>query len=266
MKKVLSVLLTVVMLISMCATAFAAENDQGLEEAYQNVITYADANNIDLDMTYEDFLNSYNGESAAEYEQMFYSAFSVNNSNARSSSSSGSSKYYYNTGTSCPSSATYSKYNLLDVVQKGDIIFEANGGFGITGHIAIVEGLYSRGDGTKYIRLIEAIDVGVVRSILDDTRVDDKDVTILRVSSATSNNISTAVSFCVDEIGSSYSLDFAKDTSSDETDWYCSELVWAGYKKAGIDIEVSSLGEPGITPRDIRNSSKTTTVSFTTNS
>ena len=105
----------------------------------------------------------------------------------------------------------YSKYNLLDVVKKGDIIFEANGGFGITGHVAIVEGIYSRGDGTNYIRLIEAIDVGVVRSILDDTRVDDKAVTILRVSSATATNISTAVSFCKGELGADYSLDFAKD-------------------------------------------------------
>ena len=41
--------------------------------------------------------------------------------------------------------------------------------------------------------------------------------------------------------------------------------LWAGYKKAGIDIEVAGLGEPGITPRDIRDSSKTATISFSTN-
>ena len=178
MKRFLSLLLAAIMMLSISAPAYAAESVQGLEEAYQNIITYAEENNIDLDMTYEDFLASYNGESAAEYEQMFYPVFSAANPNARSSSSSGSSKYYYNTGTTCPNSATYSKYNLLDVVKKGDIIFEANGGFGITGHVAIVEGIYSRGDGTNYIRLIEAIDVGVVRSILDDTRVDDKAIPI----------------------------------------------------------------------------------------
>ena len=152
MKRFLSLLLAAIMMLSISAPAYAAESVQGLEEAYQNIITYAEENNIDLDMTYEDFLASYNGESAAEYEQMFYPVFSAANPNARSSSSSGSSKYYYNTGTTCPNSATYSKYNLLDVVKKGDIIFEANGGFGITGHVAIVEGLYSRGDGTNYIR------------------------------------------------------------------------------------------------------------------
>jgi len=159
MKRFLSLLLAAIMMLSISAPAYAAESVQGLEEAYQNIITYAEENNIDLDMTYEDFLASYNGESAAEYEQMFYPVFSAANPNARSSSSSGSSKYYYNTGTTCPNSATYSKYNLLDVVKKGDIIFEANGGFGITGHVAIVEGIYSRGDGTNYIRLIEAIDL-----------------------------------------------------------------------------------------------------------
>lgn len=167
----------------------------------------------------------------------------------------------------CPSKATYDKYNLLDVVQKGDIIYESEGGFGITGHIAIVDGIYTNSDGSQYIRLIEAIsnDYGdVTNSILDDTRVDEKGVTILRVSGATPTIIDNAVSFCRDEIGSTYNLDVpAKDTSSDETDWYCSELVWAAYKKQGIDIEVGGWhGEPGITPHDILNSDKTSTVSF----
>lgn len=82
--------------------------------------------------------------------------------------------------------------------------------------------------------MIEAISNdygGVTRSILDDTRVDEKAVTILRVSGATSSNIKSAVNFCRGEVGSTYKLDVpAKDTSSDETDWYCSELVWAAYK------------------------------------
>ncbi|MBQ9862641.1 MAG: hypothetical protein IJM28_01905, partial [Lachnospiraceae bacterium] len=63
-------------------------------------------------------------------------------------------------------------------------------------------------------------------------------------------------------LGKKYSLDFAKDTSSSEKDWYCSELVWAAYKNQGIDIEVAGNGEPGVTPRDLRNSSLTYTVSI----
>lgn len=66
-----------------------------------------------------------------------------------------------------------------------------------------------------------------------------------------------AVEFCIGEIGSSYKLDLAKDTSSSETDWYCSELNWAAYMNQEIDIE-ASIGEPGVTPRDITKYSKAT--------
>lgn len=262
-KKLVSMALTAVMVMGMSVTAFASETDN-LQIAYNNVISHAAKNNIELDMTFEDFLSNYNGQSVNDYENSFYKVFSSPTAQPYSSSSSGSDKYYYNTKTSCPSSATYSKYDLLDVVQKGDIIYENNGGFGITGHIAIVEGIYSRGDDddTKYIRIIEAIDVGVVRSILDDTRVDDKAVTILRVSSATTSNKNSAVSFCVSQLGKNYNLDLAKDTSKDEKDWYCSELVWAAYKNQSIDIEVSGNGELGITPHDIRDSSKTSTIAY----
>ena len=268
-KKFVGLALAAIMIIGVSAPAFAAETqtDRELRIAYKNVMSYAASNNIDLDMTYDDFLSNYTGQPVLYYEQSYYSVLvppAVGNT--RSSSSSGGSTYYYNTGFSCPSQATYSKYNLLDVVKKGDVIYEANGGGGITGHIAIVDGIYTKSDGSEYIRLIEAISNdqgGVTRSILDDTRVDEKSVTILRVSGATSDIINEAVKFCRGEVGSSYSLDLAKDTSSNETDWYCSELVWAAYKNQGIDIEVGGLhGEPGITPHDIVGSSKTYTVSY----
>lgn len=79
----------------------------------------------------------------------------------------------------------------------------------------------------------------------------------MHVTDASSDNIANAVAFCCNELGASYRLDFQKDTEAGQTDWYCSELVWAAYKSQGIDIEVSGNGEPGITPRDIKNSSKT---------
>lgn len=257
------------------ASAFAVKTQSvSLRSAYTNVMNYAKKNGIDLGMSYDDFVSNYQGQSVASYEQEYYKVLSpqafekvviggeasVNSSS--SSSSSGDKIYYYNTGTSCPSKATYGKYKLLSNVQKGDIIFEGNGGYGITGHIAVVEGIYSRGDGTQYIRLIEAIDVGVVRSILDDKRVVDKDVTVLRVKNATSTQINNAVSFCVSQLGKKYKLDFAKDTSKNEKDWYCSELAWAAYKNQGIDIEVGGLNEPGITPRDIKRCNKVKTISI----
>lgn len=56
-------------------------------------------------------------------------------------------------------------------------------------------------------------------------------------------------------MGAGYKIDLQKDTEPGQADWYCSELVWAAYKNQGIDIEVSGNGEPGVTPRDIKNSS-----------
>lgn len=273
--RLLPVMLVFVMIFSTSVIAYASDKTAPygnieLEDAYSRIVTYANENNIELGMTYDDFRNGYAGQSISEYENSYYSVLLPSPTVATCSSSSGGGrKYYYNTGYSCPSQATYSKYNLLDVVKKGDVIYEAKRGFGITGHIAIVDGIYTRSDGTKYIRLIEAISNsygGVTRSILDDTRVDEKGVTILRVSGATESIKNAAVSFCRGEVGSSYNLDLAKDTSASETDWYCSELVWAAYKNQGIDIEVGgSHGEPGVTPHDIVNSSKTYAVAYSTN-
>lgn len=186
-RKFISIALAVVMVMGMSVVVFANEQQPTaeLQTAYRNIMEYAKDNSIDLNMTYQDFLANYSGQSVKDYEQSFYPVLVSPYANTRSSSSGGGSTYYYNTGYSCPSQATYSKYNLLDIVKKGDVIYEGNGGFGITGHIAIVDGIYTKSDGSKYIRLIEAISNdygGVTRSILDDTRVDEKGVTILRVS------------------------------------------------------------------------------------
>lgn len=271
MKRSVGIVLTIAMVMSMVTTAFASDFfktqsiDKDLKTAYEQIMIYAADNGIDLGMTYEDFINNYNGQPVQEYVDSYYAVLLPNSETYRSG---GTSTYYYNTGCSCPASASYGKYNLLSVVKKGDIVFEANGGAGLTGHIAIVEGIYYRNDGSggKYIRLVEAIANwygGVTRSILDDTRVDEKGVSIWRVSGATSAKINGAVNFCVGELGSSYCLDLAKDTDASETDWYCSELVWAAYWNQGIDIEVGGLhGDPGVSPLDIVYSDMTYGVKY----
>ena len=144
MKKVLlkatGVLMAAVLWFAGGTGSHAAQlKSNSLEEAYAHVMEYADKNNIELSMTFKDFADNYNGGSVALYEQSYYSVFKKNtladkidlyNLNSdmfdiidigkgadRQSASSSSSKsggYYYNTGTSCPSKATYSKYNLLD--------------------------------------------------------------------------------------------------------------------------------------------------------
>ncbi len=85
----------------------------------------------------------------------------------------------------------------------------------------------------------------------------------MRVSSASTDQINKAVSFCVNQLGDAYKLDLAKDTSKDEIDWYCSELVWAAYYNEGIDLEKTGINEPGVTPRDIRDGNKTAVASYT---
>mgnify|MGYP003759223731 CR=1 FL=1 len=273
-KKFLSVVLSALMIVSMgfTTTVFANDDihqgeDMQIVAAYRSLMAYAQENNIPLDMSFETFIQEYesgNYVDVDEYISVYHNILNVPENTLIAPYSSGSSKWYYNTGTSLPQAADYSEYRLLDVVKKGDLIFEAKGGFGITGHIAIVEGIYySSAHNQSYIRIVEAIDKGVVRSVLDDERVNDKDVTILRVSDATSSQINSAVSFCIGQLGKAYKLDFAKDISPNEKDWYCSELVWAAYYNQGIDIETSSgINEPGVTPRDIRNSNKTSVVSF----
>ena len=174
-------------------------------------------------------------------------------------------EWYFDIGTSLPAGETpdYSRYSLYDVVEKGDIIFEEVGGFAVTGHIAIVEGKFCDEEtGINYIRVIEAKNVGVVRSCLDDTRADDKIVTVLRVKGVTKEQIDGAVDFCISQLGKPYVCDLGKDFSPYQDDWYCSELAWAAYYNQGIDIECQAEGEPGVSPRDIRESEKTFEVFY----
>lgn len=272
-KTLLSLFLIGLMVFSTNNVAFAhslknnlVTPEVNIATAYENVIDYATTNNIPIDLSIETFIEEFessNFTDLTEYEKTYYKILEERQGTI-APRSSGSSKWYYNTGTSLPKAANYSKYNLLNTVKKGDIIYESKGGFGITGHIAIVEGkYYSSSHNQYYIRIVEAINEGVVRSVLDDSRVDDKNSSVLRVKGASDIVASNATSFCIGQLGKSYMIDFKKDTSPSEPDWYCSELVWAGYYIQGIDIETTgAYNEPGITPRDINNSSKVYSINF----
>ncbi len=197
--------------------------------------------------------------------------------NAILKSSSGDGNYYYNTGTDVVSQATYSKYNLLKVVKAGDMIHENRkaeltpGTF--VGHIAYVEGIYylplygsgSSSSTYKYnIRMIEAIEDGVCRSILDDKRCDDNKVKLLRYgyNGLPSRTIATITSFITRQIGKDYGLEIEhmRDSSIDSPTWYCSRLAWAGYLYAGYDIEDGN--EFYITPGDILDSPNIKAISY----
>ncbi|MCH1983858.1 hypothetical protein MCG98_14900 [Ruminococcus sp. OA3] len=225
-----------------------------LEKAYQEINNYIIQNNLPAEITWEQFLQEFEligNSDVQQYKNKYIDLFSIQqeeNPKLRNNK-----PWFYDTKEELPIKANYSNYNLLSTVKKGDILFEARGGFYITGHIAIVEGIfYSEQQDQEYIRVIEATSYGVIRSVVDDDRYDSRLGVFLRAPNATANIIDSAVDFCISQLGKPYYLDFMLDLEENQPDWYCSELVWAAYFRNGIDLENwSSLSEPGITPRDI---------------
>ena len=159
--------------------------------------------------------------------------------------SSSRSTSVYNIGQNLPYSVDYSSSNLLRFVKKGDILYDPVGSFipvvyGATGHTAIVEGIFFDDTFQQfYIRTIESnLDCGVARGLLSPERFENG-MTIYRVHNATENQIDIAVNFAINQLGESYDTNLLLgnvDINSDK--WYCSELVWAAYKSADIELDL----------------------------
>lgn len=212
-------------------------------------------------IAFEDFVDSYHQSDCEDVENYLLNLLPDDPINSSVQSSSSSHDWYYNTGESLPYQATYDVYNLLSVVRKGDLIHEDSGTVmaKITNHIAIVEGIFWDSEQQHfYVRLIEAVDSGVCRGVLDDTRFDEKSVQVLRVPSATAVQTSSVVNFCISQLGKSYWIGTQPHSSKNSSSWYCSELAWAAYKNAGIDL-VPNHGAL-ITPKNIVASQKTIAI------
>lgn len=155
----------------------------------------------------------------------------------------------------------YNKFNYSEL-KEGDIVYETDTILFNAGHNAIIYDMSKNSEVGTYIQTIEAVGGGVQFGYLDDTRMVDFGVKILRVKDATQNNIEDAKHFCSKQVGKKYSLNPLRlNTSIDSTSWYCSELMYAAYKYAGIDIGVrkNSVGEDvhlslGCIPSDIYKS------------
>ncbi len=285
MKKLLSGILCSAMLLSTAVPVFASEQIQPVQtpsdktagiyedvvtESYMNVMNTVNAQEIISEMTFDEYKSEYeeflilneNG-TIQDYENQYLDII-----NTSSATYSFAKRYYYHKIdwlSYSPSSTAYSKYNLLDAVKPGDILYEPDIGGGLVGHVAVVYDIATGANGRKYIRVIEALananDVtyGVVVSALDDVRFSRNNSKILRVSNASSSQIQNALSFCIKQLGYAYNLDFEKNTSSNEKDWYCSELVWAAYYNQGIDLDGGNFR--GVTPSEINKSSNTTEIS-----
>lgn len=142
--------------------------------------------------------------------------------------------------------------NLLKYVKKGDIIFEATSGSSagnLVGHVALVVDIYY--DETfdqEYVLLIEAVDSdgsnGVIFSALTPTRFNDAITRVIRIPSATEEQLDGAISFCIAQYGKGYNLHFGMpNTSIDTGMWYCSELLYAAFYNQGINFPVAHIDE-----------------------
>lgn len=237
-------------------------NDDFLD-AYRLLCEYIQDLDISAGISLETFIEEYDinkYKTVDDYCKSYYDILSPDNDVSPHVSVDDSEiRWQYNAGTTLYEEPKYTKYNLLEVLKPGDIIFEAYGGYGITGHTAIVEGIYYSSNYNQfYIRVIEAImkpGAGVCRGVFDDVRYDAKGAKILRVSTSDDKK-KEAINFCISQIGKDYFLDFAHDEGRNQPTWYCSELVWAAYKEQNIDLEHvvtenGEGGELGITPRDL---------------
>ena len=242
-----------------------------LLQAYENFSVSLSDKELSPEWSLENFADGYSQSGYSSVSQygdalQVEKTASVSSAPAESvsvqSSGSGDRAYYYNIGTTLPTAPNYSKYALCETAQRGDIIFDNEGSNGILGHAAIVEGhFYDSAYGCYYIRVVESIDIGVCRSLLDATRADERASYLYRVKDATDQQKAAAVDFCIDQLGDDWTLNLLHDYSPSGTAWLCSQLVWAGYKNQGIDIECTGGGLPGVMPEDITvNSDKVTEI------
>ncbi len=222
-----------------------------LLEEYNDMLFYFEAHGYNIYLPYDIFVEAY---SQGEYDDVYeFIESRIVSSDVSTYTNALAVKWYDNIGTvekpsMLPHTADYSRYNIRDVVVKGDIIYEDAGGITeITGHIAIVQGkFYDVSCSMYYIRTIEANLAGVVYGAFDDDRLDDKASKVYRVTTATDTHINGAVQFCKDQIGDSYNLGVIIspsgycNTLTSVNAWYCSELVWAGYYNAGINLDATS--------------------------
>lgn len=158
-------------------------------------------------------------------------------------------------------------YDAYDysMVKEGDIVYETDTILFNAGHNALIYDMAKDGAYGNYIQTIEAVGGGVQFGFLDDTRIVDYGVKILRVQGSNDEIVNEAKYFIYQQLGKSYFLNITRlNTSIDSDSWYCSELVYASYKYAGIDIGVKKNEEGediylslGCIPSDIYNSYNT---------
>lgn len=184
------------------------------------------------------------------------------------------SSSYLSTSKSCfARKPIYLDEYLYSLIKPGDIIYETDVNIEITGgHDALVVDCQHDSEYGKYFQTIEAVGGGVQRGFLDDFRMAYYQCIILRVVGWTEEAAYDAVFFVNGQLGKPYMIDLSSlKTGYLTASWYCSQLVYAAWKYAGIDIGVKKADdgsdyyvENACYPADIYYSYNTTTLAATT--
>lgn len=157
-------------------------------------------------------------------------------------------------------------YGLL---REGDIILETNcknfwmgTALNNPGHTAYIYNVNKEGAHGKYIQTIEAVKGGVQFGFLDDERMVNFGVVILRPTRTNTTIVRKASEFHYKQLNKPYHLSLTQaKTDIDSAQWYCSELNNAAYYYAGVDFyAVNSSG--GVMPYNILHSVKTEYVRY----
>lgn len=228
-----------------------------LSESYDKVLTSRINNHKDL-ISYEDFKTNYylTNLNISQYESLCSNIESVSafedyyNANTISSEEADyildSNTYSITPDNVFKRDLIYSN-TLFQELRVGDIIYETLNSFLSSGHVAVITNISKKSESKgSYIETIEAIPNKVQHGFLDDERMTKFGVRILRVTEAYIPNV---IEFLEKQLNKNYDLDLKRtNTSINSNEWYCSELVWAAYLYAGIDIctvNKTPLGMPG---------------------
>lgn len=211
-----------------------------------------------------------NGNFSSVYQELYGGEYGIepaSNSGGSSTgggSSSGDANYILKNSDenfTTPSSAfaRIPIYNAFDYssVLEGDIIWETETILFNSGHDALIVDMDHASPYGTYIQTIEAVGGGVQRGFLDDQRMVDFRCEILRVKGRTDFRADEAIYFAERQIGKKYSLNTLRlNKSINSTEWYCSEMVYASWKYAGIDVGVKNgqYLQHGCLPNDIAQS------------
>ena len=128
---------------------------------------------------------------------------------------------------------------LFSKIRNGDIVYESSG----VGHIAVVTNTHKKTDNPNdpyYIETIEAVPYGVCYGFLDENRIINNMIKILRpniTDYGMTLMYDKVYNFLEKQIGKDYTYDYIHPhTDINTTSWYCSELAWAAYMNIGLNL------------------------------